>query len=255
VWPAVISFLLRSWESFRNSLGTTSLGFIAPLVVSVVSVVATLYFILREQGMAAMKISWKQDAWVALRVIVVVTVLVYGPIFLYQGIVRTIYNDRQLAVQLAQQNTELSAKLEKKRHSLDTTDPVFPNTIYLLQAFSIYRHALGGAPCQIKVTAPPESQAMANMVAQFSNSVSSCNTFGPLETRTNPDVEKETMDGMVPDLIVFHAARNDRAADQLFNGLGNQIQLKRSYEIPAGSPKHFVWLQFGTRTKWNSELR
>ena len=56
-----------------------------------VSVAATLYFILREQGMAAMKIHWKQDTWVALRVIVVVTVLVYGPIFLYEGIVRTIY--------------------------------------------------------------------------------------------------------------------------------------------------------------------
>ena len=60
---------------------------------------------------------------------------------------------------------------------------------------------------------------------------------------------------MVPDLIVFHAARDDRAAEQLFIGLGNQIQLKRSYEIPAGKAKNFVWLQFGTKTKWNSELR
>ncbi len=255
MWTATISLLLHSWESFRNSLGTTSLGFIAPIIVSVVSVAAALYFILREQGMEAMKIRWEQDAWIALRVIVVVTVLVYGPIFLYQGFVQTIYQDHQWAVRLAKQNTELSAKLERKRHSLDMTDPVFSNTIYLLQAFSIYRHALDGSPCQIKVTAPPESQSMASMVAQFSNSVSSCNTFGPFETRSNPDVEKETMDGMVPGLIIFHAVRNDKAADQLFIALGNQIQLKRSYEIPPGSPKHLVWLQFGTRTKWNSELK
>lgn len=60
---------------------------------------------------------------------------------------------------------------------------------------------------------------------------------------------------MVPALIVFHAARGDKAADQLFNDLGNYIRFKRSYEIrPGSSPKNHIWLQFGTKTKWNSEL-
>ena len=42
--------LFASWHSFREALGTTTLGFIAPLFVSVVSIVGTLYYILRQHG-------------------------------------------------------------------------------------------------------------------------------------------------------------------------------------------------------------
>ena len=66
-----------------------------------------------------------------------------------------------------------------RKHSISTTDPVFPNIIYLLQAFNLYRHSLNGAPGVIKISAPPESQPVASMMAQFSNSVSGCYTFGP----------------------------------------------------------------------------
>ena len=119
--PAFTDFLLRSWESFRNSLGTTNLGFIAPLIASVLSIVLTLIFVVREQGIAGLKLHWKQDARVGLLVLLIVTVLVYGVIFLYDGILGTIYSEEQTAARLAQQNRELSEQLERKRHSLDTS--------------------------------------------------------------------------------------------------------------------------------------
>jgi hypothetical protein len=43
-----------------------------------------------------------------------------------------------------------------------TTDPVFPNTIYLLQAFDIYRHAEKGHTCVVYLTAPPQDSIMAS---------------------------------------------------------------------------------------------
>jgi hypothetical protein len=66
---------------------------------------------------------------------------------------------------------------------------------------------------------------------------------------------------MVPDVIVFHAAREDKAAEQLFIHLGNYIPLQRSklpkkkyYQLPVGvEHPHVVWLQFGTNVKWNSQ--
>ena len=86
-----------------------------------------------------------------------------------------------------------------------------------------------------------------------------------MNASTNPDVGTQTTKGMVPGLIVLHAARNNRAANQLFINLGNLIQLKRSYDLPAASERKrlyqdvdqgdLVWLQFGTDVRGNSEQR
>lgn len=45
------------------------------------------------------------------------------------------------------ENEELQSQLERHRHSVITTDPVFPNIIYMLQTFHIYRTARNGEPC------------------------------------------------------------------------------------------------------------
>jgi hypothetical protein len=82
---------------------------------------------------------------------------------------------------------------------------------------------------------------MASMVAQFSNSVSGCFTFGPMDANSDPDVEKRAEAGMVPDKIVFHADRGDAAADQLFTALGNLIQLKRSYDVPPAADRAHLY--------------
>jgi hypothetical protein len=161
-------------------------------------------------------------------------------------------------------------QLELRKHNLVAGDPVFVNTIYLLQAFDIYRHALNGKKCVLMVTAPAESKngnTMPRMVAQFSNSVSGCFTFGPMDANADPDVEKRAEAGMVPDKIVFHADRGNPSAEQLFMSLGNLIQLKRSYDIPPAAARahlynipnqgdeNLIWLQFGSDVKWNEQLR
>jgi hypothetical protein len=66
---------------------------------------------------------------------------------------------------------------------------------------------------------------------------------------------------------VFHAARDDRAAEQLFNSLDGLIQLKRSYDLPSATKRShlynipkpgqedLIWLQFGSDVRWNGQLR
>src|SRR2546426_7474699 len=132
MWTHFVSLVWRSWESFRNSLGTTSLGFIAPLIVSLISIVTTLYYILRQHGRDAMLRRWKEDAAIALRVTAVVTVFVYGPIFIYQGVVKTIYEDHRSLVgkneALSSRLAVLEAETNDNKHFLD-----------VLQAFTVYR--------------------------------------------------------------------------------------------------------------------
>jgi hypothetical protein len=255
MWLHLASFLGRCWQAFRTSLGTTSLGFIAPLVVAGVSILATLYFTRDRHENDPM-------LGTALRVVVVVALLVFGPIFIYQAL-KTVYEEHRVLVaryqELAATNKQLAEDLEKHKQTLVTTDPAFANVTYLLQAFSKFRNALHGEPCVVRVTAPPEAMAMANMVAQLSIAASNCSTFGPDE-QGNPDLDKQALSGMSPDFVIFHAAEDDKAAWTLFDRLSSRIMMKTSYDPPkvTWSPvvprAHIVWLQFGTHAQWKSEF-
>jgi hypothetical protein len=260
-------------ERYVSATGTTTLGFVLwTLALSAVGwgagVAAKWYELKRNQSAhrfnRALRDSFRAGGFL--------TIGVAGLVFIsfWVFLVRTVYDDHQSLVNeknvLTRKNADLTKQLEIRKHSMVTTDPVFPNTIYLLQAFNSYRHFQNGKPCVIMLSAPPKSRAMASMVAQFSNSVSGCTMFGPMEPDIDPDVEKRATDGMVPDKIVFHAARGDHAADQLFTNLSNLIQLKRSYELPSATERtqlysisnpgqeDLVWLQFGTNVQWNEQL-
>jgi hypothetical protein len=94
--------------------------------------------------------------------------------------------------------------------------------------------------------------AVASAVAQLSVAVGFEN---------NPDLARETLEGMQPGRIVFHAAKDDAAGNELFVRLSELFSLKRSYDlpvspdyqIPPGGYSHTVWLQFGDHVTWNGE--
>jgi len=167
--------------------------------------------------------------------------------------------EEQAAV--AQRVPELERELTHRRHTIDTSDPVFPNIIYLLQAFRMYRVALGpDTKCTVYITAPPNSAATASMIEQFSIATSNCGTFGPLAT-DSPSLEKEALEGSTPGMITLHAPEGNKSADALFNALTPHFRMKRGYKtIPAGRladapQENYVWLQFGTGVRFDSELR
>jgi hypothetical protein len=71
------------------------------------------------------------------------------------------------------------------------------------------------------------------------------------------NLERETARGSVPHVVILHALPETKGADQLINDLENMIQIRRSYKMPKGTPPppdNLIWLQFGTGTKWNSQL-
>ena len=251
-------FFWRILLTYTDSIGDTILGYFAPALVMALAFVITYRGNSRKRSVIvkAIKDAIKEhgNAWL------LAFVMVYGLIFLY-GTIREVWEDHQEKIALTMITHELKVQLERRRHSIITTDPVFPNIIYMLQAFHIYRTVRHGGPCVLKVTAPRGPGAdLASMMAQFSNSVTGCFTFGPLMTfDQNPELEIEATDGMVPDAIVFHADKDDKAAEQLFINLGNQIKLIRSYKPPTRdfqvpTPEaRVIWLQFGTDPKWNSE--
>jgi hypothetical protein len=163
-----------------------------------------------------------------------------------------------------QRNGDIKSELDHRKNEMETSDPVFGNIIALLGAFSSFRTYLQGESCVIVVTAPQDSASVATAVAQLQIATSNCRTLGPDELfDRNPDLYAKTTNGMVPGAIVFHAAKDDVAANQLFSRLSNQLKLVRSYSpqsstdylSPAGGYKHTVWLQFGTNVKWIGEMQ
>ena len=165
----------RSWQNLVKATGTTTLGFIVWILalsaVSWAATVAARWFQFKQDKTplslreAISSSIWPQGAFLA--------VGIFGLVLVAFAIVvcATIYADHELLVsqnvELRQCKSNLESILLKKTHSLNTTDPVFPNIIYLLEAFNVFRHANKGAPCVLRLTAPPDSLPLAMMMAQF----------------------------------------------------------------------------------------
>jgi hypothetical protein len=272
----LFNLLLRSWRATTAGYGTTTLGFVLWVVLFTILLwfagVLGTWITLRRKTAASFKEVFRDSLMTGLfsvGCILAIAVVSYSFFLL-----RTIYQDHQALMNRItacdKNNVEVKQQLELRKHNIVTGDPLFVNTIYLLQAFNIYRHALNGKKCVLMITAPAESKnrsATASMITQFSNSVSGCFTFGPMDANADPDVEKRAEAGMVPDKLVFHADRGNAAAEQLFTNLGNLIQLKRSYDVPPAAARahlynipnqgdeNLIWLQFGSNVKWNEQLR
>jgi len=256
MWVHFLNLLGRSWENMVKATGTTTLGFIVwTLAIAVVgwsATVASRWLDLRKERplnpfRTALRSSVRPGTIPALGFgfLVLLTLSMF--------VVNTTYDDHQSLVaerdNLACESADLASQLDNEKHTL-------VNAFQLEGAFVSYRRAIGfSTPCHIKFTAPPESMQFAITVAGLATQGSQCQPFGPESSDMNPDAEREAMNGMVPGVVVFHIARGDKEATQLFVSLENSMRLKLSYKIPAGSPAHFIWLQFGTNTKWNSQLR
>lgn len=279
----------RGWAVFVvQDVGSTGRGFLNGCLEAVFGIAAVAAMTGYLLGLKELQKHLMETAIIALFAFGTVTLIVYGTQFAWE-VAKVGYEDHQTLAskassleaerphlvdpasrdgdiqKLKKQLSEAQTQLEWRRDNISTSDPVFPNIIYLLQAFQIYRGEQR-KPCVIYFTAMPDSLPLASAMAQFSNSVSGCFTFGP-DVVGNPDIDDMAKDGMVPGVILVHILRGDKAALGLQERLGNQIQTRLSYKPPTIPRDHlyagnefkdhtesFIWLQFGTGVKWNSEL-
>jgi len=56
----------------------------------------------------------------------------------------------------------------------------------------------------------------------------------------------------VKDAVLIHMPK-DPVRDGFVVALGNSFSVRRSYDIPAGSPDRFVWLQIGQGSPWRED--
>jgi len=269
-----VNLLGHSWHAMVAGTSTNTLGFVlwtlALAAVGWASTVAAKWRGLkRQKASSPLRTALSDSLWPG---IIFSAGATYGLVIVVFAafMVRTIYRDHQDLVgameEIRTEKREVEGELELRRHIIPTTDPLFGNINQLLMAFDMYRHERHGVPCVIWLSEPPESTtSLASEVAQFSNSVSDCFTFGPFPGGGNPDLDKEALDGMVSDSVIVHITRGDKAEFTLFNNLSNLMKTKLSYDFPPRIRSHYalpsqfagkervIWLQFGMEVKWNSQ--
>ena len=154
---------------------------------------------------------------------------------------------------------EKAIKLEYDRHNLNISTPAFHNGIGVLRAFASYRRIIGhDAKCRILVTAPKDSTTIANTFVALAVPGSNCPNGDLQNIGVKPwEVEQEAQKGIVPGKIVLHALPETKGADRLVDDLSSLIQTTRSYEMPrpVDISDNIIWLQFGSGTKWNTQLK
>src|SRR5258708_5690385 len=84
--------LRRSWDSFIGSLGSTTLGFIAPFAVPTAGLLVYAIITFSREGWVGVKTHFKQTLTTAALVAVAAELVVYGPILAW-NVFRTVYAD------------------------------------------------------------------------------------------------------------------------------------------------------------------
>lgn len=240
--------LAKAWAAQLASLGTTGLA---------VSVTIAVFFVhlfrqFRREGWNGLKEHVRKNIVAG----VTITVVVWLALFAW-WMWKIVYEDHLALVSRGGELIEAQKLIEKKTHSLDSTDPAFRNMQDLVRVFMSYRRAIGyDSYCMVLFSAPADSSAIAGTVMELAVLGANCPNGNLLNMGVPPeDQDAQEANGMIPGMVVVHAVPTARGVNQLVDNLSNYIQAKRSYSMPKDCPENYIWLQFGPDVTWNSQLR
>ncbi len=256
--PQLVRFIFRVWQKFvAYNAGSTSPGFVSSIFLSLFVLMIVAAYIASVDGFKAMREHFFETASLAVLALFTAILVVYGTQFAWE-VASVGYEDHKV---LIAQFNNAQTQLSLRKQMIVIGDPAFDNIRNILTAFQAYRIALKGQKCVVYITAPPDSERIASLVAAFSNSVSGCFTFGP-SGRGNEELDAITTTGMKPGVVLIHAPRGDLAANLAEEHLSGTIPLERSYKpLTSDSPlyqdqgkgEQVLWLQFGADVRWSSD--
>lgn len=101
--------------------------------------------------------------------------------------------------------------------------------------------------CLMQITAPRENREVAALLTKLGGNFCQVNW---IDNPTTP--EEEVLQGSIRDALLIHMAK-DPLRDGFVTGMGNTFTVRRSYELPAGSPDGLVWIQIGQGAPWRKD--
>jgi hypothetical protein len=141
---------------------------------------------------------------------------------------------------------ENSAIAKKESPFSISPDNEFASITNTIQAFRFLAPQQSNA-CLIKITAPKENKQVASILSNLGS------TFCRVDWLDNPAApEEEVLRGSVRDALLIHMAK-EPPKDGFLVALGNAFKVRRSYDLPAGSPDGLVWIQIGQGSPWRKD--
>src|SRR5260221_8967546 len=86
------NLIQAAWSLFIQKEGTTTPGFASNIAWPLISIAVAWYLIRKERGKGAAEVHFREEAKLAMRVIVIVAILIYGPMAIW-CVVRAVYDD------------------------------------------------------------------------------------------------------------------------------------------------------------------
>jgi hypothetical protein len=96
--PHFFHLIDRTWQAFKNAEGSSTAGILSTAMYPFFIVGITLFFIWQGRGWRVVMEHWEREIWTAVRVTIIVSLIIYGPVFIWQ-LVKTTYADHASLVQ------------------------------------------------------------------------------------------------------------------------------------------------------------
>ena len=163
------------------------------------------------------------------------------------------YTDHNLLEQTQRELTQLQNQSPYARSFVGSF--AYSNTV---MAFGYLRDLSGrtvdpNSPCKVKITAPPENEAIKGTLASIA---SAFNCYVPLSigtAETNPELRAEAFTTALPNVVLIHAAKDNSRSDGFVTAMGNSFHVQRTYDLPPRSPQDLVWVQIGSGSVWRKD--
>jgi hypothetical protein len=126
----------------------------------------------------------------------------------------------------------------KHKYAIDPADPQYYNVSNTLGAFQSL--SIAAPKCFVRVTAPFENRGVATALNNLGG------FFCRMDKPPSPsEPQDDVLKGAVDNGIVIHMAKEPQTRDGFITGLRNAFSVKRTYDLPPGSPPDLIWIQIG----------
>jgi hypothetical protein len=127
---------------------------------------------------------------------------------------------------------------KKHKYAIDPTDMNYINASNTLGAFQTL--ATASPTCFVRVTAPFENRGIRDVLNRLA--VVYCKIDKPPDP-AGP--QEDVLKGSVNNGIVIHMAKEPQIRDGFITDMGSAFSVRRTYDLPPGSPPDLVWIQIG----------
>jgi hypothetical protein len=127
---------------------------------------------------------------------------------------------------------------KKHKYAIDPTDMNYINASNTLGAFQTL--ATSSPTCFVRVTAPFENRGIRDVLNRLAV------VYCKIDKQPDPaGLQEDVLKGSVDNGIVIHMAKEPQIRDGFITEMRSAFSVRRTYELPPGSPPDLIWIQVG----------